>query len=315
MLIINIFSPLTPVHVQEFLSLNSFSESQEQFNNNSLSEICNFVGHHLLEVTKEIGALKEKLYKHSSSLHEEANSLSEIVGTIHTEMSSRNQFYESMKGDIFRLESIEKEKDMEIMVLHRNISLLYEACKSSIMEIKNWKAQLVRKGLTLRDQGFNMESLTSVNGGNIFSGQTVSASEGFVSTMADGLLSAVKEIVSVQNEIGEVGQMELKTMISNLQTQLQEKDIEKDRICLELVNQIKEAESKAMHYLQELQSAMDQMHDLERWKGLMEEEHNRLQLKVEELQNREATSIDMQESVRSLTDVIAAKEQGHLCQF
>lgn len=308
---------------EEFLSASSIAErKQDQFSNNTESEICEFVKCNLQELMVDIRGVKAKLYKHSSLLHEEAKVLSETVGIIQKEMTSQYELCESNKREMFRLESIEKQKDTEIMVLRRDISTLYEACKSSAAELRNWKAQKVGKGLVLQDKGFNYDLTTTVTEGNLPE-QAISTSGGFLSTLVDELSFAVKEIVSAQNENVERSQMELKAEIANLQTELQEKNIQKDKICFELVSQIKEAESTAMRYSQELQSANDHIHDLERrldvlererssLQKTMEEEHNRFQQIVEELKDREAACIDMQERIRLLTDDVATKEQGEL---
>ncbi|KAA8525764.1 hypothetical protein F0562_007619 [Nyssa sinensis] len=213
-----------------------------------------------------------------------------------------------MKENISQLECIEKEKDAKIVVMRRSISLLYEACSSSIMEIENWKVQLVGNGLGA-DQGINLESPTSVDVGNLFSGQSLLSSEECIRTMAARLVSVAKDSVCMQAKILEGGQKEMKSIISNLQKELQEKDIHKDRICVELVSQIKEAEAVARSSFQDLQSAKAQVHDLERKVELMEEERNMLEQRVKELKDGEATLEHLQERVRSLTDELAAKEQ------
>lgn len=312
-----------PSVTEEFLSASYVPErKQDQFSNNTQSEICEFIECNLQELLVEISGVKAKLYKHTSVLHEEAKILSETVGSIHKEMITQYELCESTKREMFRLESIERQKDTEIMVLRRDVLKLYEACKSSTAELRNWKSQKVGKGLVVQDQGFNYDSKTAATEGDLF-GQTNSMSGGFVSTVADELLLAIKEIVGAQNENVELSQMELKAEIANLQRELQEKNIQKDKICFELVNQIKEAESTAARYSQELQYANDHIHDLEKRMDVLErersslqktveEEHNRFQQKVDELKDREAAYIDMHDRIRSLTDVLAAKEQGQL---
>ncbi|KAL1830536.1 hypothetical protein ACET3Z_000187 [Daucus carota] len=305
---------------EESLIISSFGErEQDKFNNNTQGEIREFIEYNLQELIVEISGVKVKLYKHTSLLQEEAKVLSESVESFHKEMTSQHELCESVKREMFRLESIEKQKDAEMMVLRSDVSMLYEACKSSSAELKNWKAQQVAKGLVLQGQGFNYDLTTAVTEGEII-GQTISTSGGSVSATADELLLTVKEIVSAQNKNVELSQMELKAEIANLQTELQEKNIQQDKVCFELVNQIKEAESTAMQYSKELQSANDHINDIERridvlerdrssLQKTVEEEHNRFQQKVEELNYREAAYIDMQERIRSLTDAVASKEQ------
>ncbi|CAK9168977.1 unnamed protein product [Ilex paraguariensis] len=281
---------------------------QEQVADNFATELCSFIGHHLQGFTSEIGTLREKLCRHSHSSHEEANRIYEVVGIVYREMNSQKESAESMKREMMRLESNDMEKDREMVVLHRNISLLYEACTSSLIEIDLWKAQLAGNGLAAGALGINFESPTSFDQGNSL-GRALPFSEDSVSTMAHNLLLAIKDFINMQAEIGEAGQKGMKTAISNLQKELQEKDIQRDRICMELVNQIKEAEATAKSYLEDLQLAKAQVLDLERRVHEVEEERIMLEQRVKELQDQEATSVDLQGRVKSLTDAVASKEQ------
>lgn len=130
--------------------------------------------------------------------------------------------------------------------------------------------------------------------------------------MAERLSVAVKEFFSIKGDITEGEKKEMKVMISNLQKELQEKDIQRERICMELVSQIKEAESAVTSYLLDLQSSRTRIYDLEKQVDVKEEERELLKQRVKELQDGQAISADLQERVRSLTDVLAAKEQGTL---
>uniref|UniRef100_A0A5B7BVZ1 Putative GRIP and coiled-coil domain-containing protein 2 isoform X2 n=1 Tax=Davidia involucrata TaxID=16924 RepID=A0A5B7BVZ1_DAVIN len=308
---LDVIIPTNSEKKENFLATDLLLDTrmQEHFDESLVIETCSLVGRQLQDFTAHIGALKEKLHKHLISIHEEAKCLSELVGIVRRDVKSLKESLESMKENISQLKCNEKEKDTEIVVMRRSISLLYEACTSSIMEIENWKVQLVGNGLATADLGINLESSTSVDGGNLFSRQTLLSSEECIRTMADRLVSVVKDSVCMEAEIVEGGQKEMKSTISNLQKELREKDIHKERICVELVSQIKEAEAAARSSLQDLQSATAQVHDLERKVELMEEEHNMLEQRVKELQDGEASLKDLQERVRSLTDVLAAKEQ------
>ncbi|XP_058203627.1 trans-Golgi network-localized SYP41-interacting protein 1 isoform X3 [Rhododendron vialii] len=296
---------------QEMFLVKDFmldSKIQEHSNDNNLVEIFSLTGHQLQGLAKEIDALKEKLYKHSVTLDERVKHVVEVVGIVRRELTSHKKSYDSMKENIIRLECTEKEKDAEIGVLHANINLLYEACRSSVIGIENWKADFVSNGLAATDHGMNSETSVSVDGGN-FSQRTLLSSEQHFSTMADRLLSVVKDFIGTQANIVEAGYKEMKTTISNLQKELQEKDIKKDRICMELVSQIKEAEAAAGSHLQDFQSANVRLHDLERRLQAMTEQRNILEQRVKELQDGEANSKDLEERVKSLNEVLAAKEQ------
>ncbi|KAF7126997.1 hypothetical protein RHSIM_Rhsim11G0005000 [Rhododendron simsii] len=285
------------------------SKMQEHSNDDNLVEILSLTGHQLQGLVKEIDALKEKLYKHSITLDEGVKHVVEVVSIVRRELNSHKKSYDSMKENIIRLECTEKEKDTEIGVLHANITLLYEACRSSVVGIENWKADFVSNGLAATHHGMNSKTSVSVDGGNLFSQHTLLSSEQRFSTMADRLLSVVKDFIGTQANIVEAGYKEMKTTISNLQKELQEKDIKKDRICMELVSQIKEAEAAAGSHLQDFQSANAWLHDLESRLQAMTEQRNILEQRVKELQDGEANSKDLEERVKSLNEVLAAKEQ------
>ncbi|XP_052208944.1 trans-Golgi network-localized SYP41-interacting protein 1 isoform X2 [Diospyros lotus] len=296
---------------EKFLATKSLLDSriQEHIDGNTFVEICSLLRHQLQDFTKGIGALKEELHNHSIALDEGAKHVFEIAGIFQREMMSQKQSFQSMKDDIIRLESMNKEKDTENVVMRKNISLLYEACSSSVMEIENWKAEFVGNGLTVTNLGVNSDSSVSADGG-IFSGsQSLLSSEEYIGTMTERLLASVKDFTSIQVKTIEGGQKELKTTISNLQMELQEKEIQKDRICVELVSQIKEAKAATKSHLQDLQSAKVHLHDLEKRLQSVEEERYTLEQKVKDLQDGEAALRYSEDRVRSLNDVLAAKDQ------
>lgn len=101
----------------------------------------------------------------------------------------------------------------------------------------------------------------------------------------------------------------MKAAIASLQKELQDKDVHREKICAELVNQIKEAESISKSYLQELQIAKSEMDDLHRKVKLMEKERDSLTHRIKELQDQESNFADLQLRVKSLEDMLEAKEQ------
>ncbi|POO03848.1 nucleoporin [Trema orientale] len=278
------------------------------FEGSFVTEVCISVGRQLEELMIEVGVLKEKLQRHSSSLHEKASSLSKLVAIAHRETISRNESYEAMKNDIIRKESSEMEKDKELVMLHKSIALSFEAFSNSVMEIEQTKAELLGNNFAAGVQGINLNSATFPSGGLSFSGQG-QVSEESIKTMADKLLFAVRDFASVKAEIVEGSQKQLKIAIADLQKELQEKEIQKDRICMDLVSQIKEAEAAATRYSLELQSSRSQVDEMQKQLEVMEHERNLLEQKVKELQNVYVTSTELQERVGSLSHVIAAKDQ------
>lgn len=261
---------------------------------------------HLQVFTTEIGSLRQRLYNHSNLLQEEIPRLSEAVMSVHREYTSQQELLESMKRDVKKFSIIEQEKESELHTLQGNISLLYEICASAISEIENCKGHVV--GNTLASRATERNS----KGGNSFTSDAHIFNDEGIRGMGDKLLLIVRDFISMQKEITEVGQRDMKSTIMNLQKEVQEKDIQRERICTELVNQIKEAETNAKSCLHDLQQAKVQLHDSLRQLDAMAEEHNILEQKMKELQDHETNSIDLQQKVSSLTDTLAAKVQGQL---
>ncbi|XP_065635874.1 trans-Golgi network-localized SYP41-interacting protein 1 isoform X4 [Quercus suber] len=293
-----------------FPSMDSWLDSKTDghFDENVVFETCNFVVDHLQEFMTEIGDLKEKISKHSVSLHEQGSSLSKLMDIVQGEMNSQKESFEAMKRDMVHIDSVEKEKGMELILLRKNIAVLYEACASSVVEIENRRVDLVGNNMAAGDLGLNLRS-TSVDGEFPFSGPAQLSSEESIRTMADKLVLAVRDFASLKAETVVGSQKELKITIANLRKELQEKDIQKERICMELVGQIKEAEAAATSYSLDLQSSIVRVHDLEKQFEVIERERNLLEQRVKELQDAQATSTELQEKVQSLTDVLAAKDQ------
>lgn len=292
--------------------MNSWSDSNMHgdIDDKFLIEIFTYVRHYQQELMIEIGVVQEKLDEHSISLHEKTSSVSKLMEIVRGELTSKNKSFEALKRDLLNMERVEKEKDKELLLLRRNISVLFEACASSVTEMGRRKAELVGNGWTSGDMGMRLKSAEFPVGGLSFSGEEQFRSEECVRAMTDELLSTVSDFGTLTAEIVEGSQKELKITISKLQKELQEKDIKKERICMELVSQIKQAEAAAMSYSTDLQSSKTLVHDLEKQVEVMKGERNLLEQKLNELEDGRATSTELQERVKSLTDVISAKDQG-----
>ncbi|XP_059290694.1 trans-Golgi network-localized SYP41-interacting protein 1 isoform X2 [Lycium ferocissimum] len=257
---------------------------------------------------KEIDSINQKLNRHSHLLHEEAARITEILRTIHEEIFYHKQHSNSLKTDVMRLESIQKEKDAELLMVQRCNSMLYEACTTLVLEIESRKSQLVGNSVASGASRINSVYQSLVEGNDLAEKPDRFSEEG-IRSVIERLFMAVKDIMSVQSDIAEFGQKDLKAAISNLQKELQEKDIQREKICAELVSQIKEAESISKSYSQELQIAKARMDDLHRKVKLMEEERDSLAHRIKELQDQESNFADIQLRVKSLEDMLAAKEQ------
>ncbi|KAK3213021.1 hypothetical protein Dsin_017727 [Dipteronia sinensis] len=198
---------------------------------------------------------------------------------------------------------------MEIVVLRRNIALLYEACNNSIMDIVNKKAELVGNNSVFGERGMSLNPVTSVDGDLPSGGQSLFNSEEYIKAIAGRLSSTLKDFAVTKSENVEGNLKEMKGTIADLQRELQEKDIQKDRICSELVAQIKGAEAAAQSYLQDLQSEKSRVYDMEQQLKAMEEERSLLEQRLKELQDDQATLTELQDRVKSLSDVLPAKDQ------
>ncbi|KAL6212639.1 hypothetical protein ACLB2K_017857 [Fragaria x ananassa] len=288
------------------MSTNSWSDPSlhGHFGDNFVIETFTYIAHYVQELVTEIGGLKEKLDEHSVSLHEKTSSISRLVAIIRGKITSKNESFEALRRDFLQMEMVKKENDKELIVLRKNAALLFEACASSVVEINRRKAELVGNSWAVGDLGMTSKTTEFP----AFSGEGQLYSEEPVRSVADALLSAANDFATLTAEIVEGSQKEMKLTISNLQKDLQEKDVQKERIFMELVSQIKEAEATASSYSVDLESSKNLVHDLEKRLEAMKGERNLFEQRVKELEDGQATSDELQQRVRSLTDVLAAKD-------
>lgn len=272
------------------------------------SDVVGVINEHLQQLTEEISALKDRLHSHSMSLNSEFEQLTTVITSALREIVSQRTSLQSIKDEYTHLESTVKERDMEAVVLRMSLSLLFEACTSSIVEIENRRGRLGGESLAAGDVRVNLPALPSPDGGD-FSGFTLSSYENCVKTLADGLLLAVKDIIGISTEGVEGHTKEMRSRILNLQNELQEKDIQRERICMELVSQIKEAEATAANCSQDLQSMKNYAQDLETKLEVIGNERILLEQRVEELRQGFLSSVELGDKVKSLTDLVASKEQ------
>ncbi|XP_044464834.1 COP1-interactive protein 1 isoform X4 [Mangifera indica] len=302
-------TPSNSEHREKLLSVDSWlgPKVPAYVDDSIIVEVYSSVGCSLQELKTDFGVLKEKLHRHPIALHDKASGLSKAMEILSREMSNQINLFGALKRDVMRMESIEKEKDMEIVSLRRNFTVLYDACANSIMEIQNRKAELTGNTLVVQDLGMNLNPASFVDGLS-FGGQT-HFSEECGKAIAENLLSAVKDFAIMRTEVVEGNLEEMKITIANLQRELQEKDIQKDRICAELVSQIKEAEAAVRSYSLDIQSSQTQVYDMEQQMKIMEEERSLLKQRVNELLDDQASLVELQDTVKSLSDVLVSKDQ------
>ncbi|KAI4376348.1 hypothetical protein MLD38_014119 [Melastoma candidum] len=269
----------------------------------TLVETCTFLRNQLQESVKGVVALEGYLLRHVASFQGQTTRLSQAMNSLNTEVVSWESMCE-IQRDVEHLKSIGKEKDMEIASLNRAISSLSEACSVSLREIENTEASLMSPGnvdgsLTV-DEIFNLP---------FRDGEKALPSEEFCKSLAERLLLCVKRYSSARSEQWEQGQNELKATIANLQRELYEKDVEKERACKDLVNQIKKAEAAAKGYSSDLQSSKILIDELREKVKTIEEGQGKMMHQLKEFEDQRMASVELEERGRSLSELVASKDQ------
>nr|VDD48336.1 unnamed protein product [Brassica oleracea] len=244
----------------------------ENPNGGNITEICGSLSRNLDQFVADVSHLEENVSKHLASWQEQVNTVS----------TSINTFFRSIGTD------------SEIAALGEKVALLHGACSSVLAEIESRKAELVG------NDNFNM-SLHQVE-------EDYSSMES-VRSMVNRLSSAVKELVVANAEIVERNEKEMKVIIANLQRELHEKDIQNDRMCNELVGQVKEAQAGAKIFAEDLQSASARMHDMQDQLSILVRERDSLMERVKELQEGQVSHLELQEKVTSVSNLLSAKDQ------
>ncbi|CAI0376415.1 unnamed protein product, partial [Linum tenue] len=288
------------------LAVEPFSEAimQDHFDDEiAIPGVCSSVQ----ECMNEMVALKIFMKDHSLAAHEQADKLCKRIHAVQIEISHNRDSSQTLKRDVEYLESFVKQKESEAGALHRNLLILYETCLSSLKEIGNRKAEIVDR--TSAPGNLMGQELLDV-GGLPVSGKINSLSEEHIRNVAERMMSAVKDFISLYSGTFEGDRKEMRTTITSLQRELQEKDIQRERICMELAGQIKEAEAVATRYSLDLQSSKARLIDLEKQVELAMEERNSLeQQQANEIEDERKISTELHEKIRLLSDTVAAKDQ------
>ncbi|XP_017430007.1 trans-Golgi network-localized SYP41-interacting protein 1 isoform X2 [Vigna angularis] len=273
-----------PAHPwQDFDAIDQYDTSVE-----NLRLFC----HQLQQFITKVSSLKEKISIHSSLAQELDKTLSKLMASIQREMTSQKESCETMKKEL-------SEHDEKLVAFRGIIAYLYEACNNSSIVLENEKAELSGTKVESSDLGMSLET-------PLFDDDI---SEEYIKTMADRLLLTVKGFTSIKAEFLDANKKEMKSTIANLQRELQEKDVQRDRICSDLVKQIKDAEAAATSYSQDLEAFKIQEHNLKKEVEAIEAERKILEQKVNELQDRQETTAELEDKMRSQTTLLAAKDQ------
>lgn len=274
----------------------------DRVDDTTIIEICHLLGHRLHDFLVDVTSLKESLNRHLSLTQEREKALSNLMVTIQREMTSQRESCEALKNKISR-------KDRELAALCENTGYLYEACTNSVIVIERGKDELVGNKVASSGLGANLKAPSFIDGGEPFSSQVQLMSEKYIKTVADRLVLAAKEFATVKSDFLDANQKEMKAAITNLQRELQEKDVQRERICLELVNQIKDAESATKSCTQELQDSRIRENILEKQVEKVEAERKILEQKMNKMQETQLAAAELEEKIGSLTDLVSAKDQ------
>ncbi|CAN8273307.1 unnamed protein product [Cochlearia groenlandica] len=259
---------------ESFIDKEIFARLHDISSGGNIAEICVSLSRNLDQFVADVSHLEENVSKHLASRHEQVDIFSNSMDTF--------------------FKSIGTGTDSENAALNERVALLYGACSSVLAEIESRKAELVG------NDNFNT-SLHQVE-------DDFSSTES-VRSMVNRLSSAVKELFIANAETLERNEKEMKAIIANLQRELHKKDIQNDRMCNELVGQVKEAQAGAKIFAEDLQSASARMRDMQDQLGILARERDSMKERVKELQEGHASHSEVQKKVTSLSDLVAAKDQ------
>ncbi|KAK8968256.1 hypothetical protein KSP40_PGU008335 [Platanthera guangdongensis] len=296
----------------EDISWPSFEISQYQMHQhldeNSLFEHFAFAIQSLHGCMSHFDELREHICKHSELLDKKKVYLSETIDAIKRKNLTFKDSSESLNRDIKHLESKLKEKDAKISSLYKNLTLLYEACSTSVLEIVSRKLRITGNSVTV-GEGFGNPGIVwkLPSYANLEKDENVYSINDCIKMMAESILSTMKD-ANCTNELVERTKAELKETVLALQRELHEKDIQMTKVCEELVIQIRDAEAVTKKSMYNLDSSRAQVSILEHKAEALEADRNSLESRLKELQDVEALSKLLQEKINSLTDTINAKD-------
>ncbi|XP_024630980.1 protein MLP1 isoform X5 [Medicago truncatula] len=265
----------------------------DHYNDNTIIDSFRLFRHKLQEFMVEVSSLKERIHVHSSLAQEQDKTVSKLMTNVQRVITSQRESCEKMKTEV-------SKQDLQLVALRGNIAHLYESCINSVAVLETGKAELVGEKVEFSDPGINLKTLSFDE----------EISEECIKTMADRLVLATNGFASIKTEFLDANQKEMKATITNLQRELQEKDVQRDRICADLVKQIKDAEAAANSYSQDLESLRTQEHNLKEQVEVIEGEKKILEQRIKELQDKQGTAAaELEDKVRSHSGLLAAKDQ------
>lgn len=244
--------------------------------------------HTLSDCVKDCNDLKRSIDEHGFSVEQKATELFDVMSNLQNRLTSQHNELESLRAEIVELQSEMKEKEEQIVFAHRNMSLLFEACTSSVAEI---------------------EGMIDIYPGHRSYAVERSADES-IKSIVEQLVLAVK----TSQDSNEGSTKELKATVLELQQELQAKDIQISTISSELSYQLRAAESSAKQLSVELEDARMEVHHLSKKVDVLHNQNKILETEVNELKNMESVASDQHGKINELTDELSRKDQGELSE-
>ncbi|AQK68540.1 hypothetical protein ZEAMMB73_Zm00001d015272 [Zea mays] len=239
--------------------------------------------HALSDCVKDCNDLKRNIDEHDFSVEQKATELFDVMSTLKNRFTSQHNELESLRAKFVELQSEMEERDKEIIFAQRNMSLLYEACASSVAEI---------------------EGISDIYPGKHSYAVEHSADE-CIKSIVEQLVMAVK---TSQNS-NEGSTKELKAIVLELQQELQAKDVQISTISSDLSYQLRVAESSAKQFSVDLEDARMELQNLEKQVDVLQNQKKDLETQLNELKNMESMASEQHGRIEKLTDELSRKDQ------
>lgn len=300
------------------LGSESFAGHHEQYVGNTTQyhgthgkqmadEHLRYFAHELQGCMGDVEILKNRLEGQSSAFNQKATDALHVLQIAVQEVAHLAESFESLKQNARLLDDLTKQKDAEIGMLHRSITILHDAFSSAMAELENMKIKDVDRS---HSEGHVMVGTSGKRlASNISqprqSTDHVDFTAKYSAEIAENLLLAVKDFVHIMTQKYKYKLDELRSKVS----QLEAREDEKLRMCGELQVQIKNAESVANNLSRERDVDKSRISELEKYIEMLQNDCHSLELSVEEFRAREASAKGIQEEITSLHDALSAKNQ------
>ncbi|KAL5213073.1 hypothetical protein ABZP36_023920 [Zizania latifolia] len=242
--------------------------------------------HAVADCVKDCNDLKRRIHEHGFSVDQKAAELFDVMSNLQNKFTSQNNELGSLRDNIVELQSEIKQRDEDILSMHRNMSLLYEACTSSVAEIE---------GMTGIESGNQSCSIV----------QKHLSADDHIKSVVNQLVAAIK---TTQNS-NEGNTKELKANVLELQQELQEKHIQISTISAELASHVREAECSTKQLSVELENSRMEVHNLQKHAETLLNQKNTLETQVSELKDMEGVAHEQHGRIKELSDELSRKDQ------